>query len=168
MELRWTQEAAADLERIAITSSSTHRTMPSASCVRCEAPAALLMFPNRGRLGKKEGTRELVCHPCPTSWSTRFARTRSTLCASCTGRSSGRNPTTSPAGAIGCKAPRHPWHSRQRRQCRICNLQNLKGRGGFESHPLRFHTPSVTTLVAYLPERTLTGKPDVSSRFAGE
>ena len=40
-------------------------------------------------------------------------------------------------GAIGCKAPRHRWHLRQRRQCRICNLQNPKGRGGFESHPLR-------------------------------
>ena len=63
---------------------------------------------------------------------------RSASSASCTGRSSGRDRTTSPAGAIGCKAPRHRWHSRQRRQCRICNLQNLKGRVGFESHPLRF------------------------------
>ena len=30
-----------------------------------EAPATLLMFPNRGRLGKKEGTRELVMSPLP-------------------------------------------------------------------------------------------------------
>ena len=28
-----------------------------------DAPAALLTFPNRGRLGKKEGTRELVMWP---------------------------------------------------------------------------------------------------------
>ncbi len=30
-----------------------------------EAPATLLMFPNRGRPGKKEGTRELVRSPMP-------------------------------------------------------------------------------------------------------
>ena len=30
-----------------------------------EAPATLLTFPNRGRLGKKEGTRELVMSPLP-------------------------------------------------------------------------------------------------------
>ena len=30
-----------------------------------DAPAALLTFPNRGRLGKKEGTREFVLSPLP-------------------------------------------------------------------------------------------------------
>ena len=30
-----------------------------------DAPATLLMFPNRGRPGKKEGTRELVTSPLP-------------------------------------------------------------------------------------------------------
>jgi hypothetical protein len=30
-----------------------------------EAPATLLTFPNRGRPGKKEGTRELVMSPLP-------------------------------------------------------------------------------------------------------
>lgn len=43
-----------------------------------------------------------------------------------------------PAGATGCKGPRHRWHSRQHLQFRICNLRNLKGRVGFESHALRF------------------------------
>jgi len=30
-----------------------------------DAPAALLIFPHRGRPGKKEGTRELVLSPLP-------------------------------------------------------------------------------------------------------
>jgi toxin ParE1/3/4 len=30
-----------------------------------DAPARLLTFPNRGRPGKKEGTRELVMSPLP-------------------------------------------------------------------------------------------------------
>jgi toxin ParE1/3/4 len=30
-----------------------------------EAPGTLLTFPNRGRAGKKEGTRELVMSPLP-------------------------------------------------------------------------------------------------------
>ncbi len=30
-----------------------------------EASVTLLTFPNRGRLGKKEGTRELVMSPLP-------------------------------------------------------------------------------------------------------
>jgi toxin ParE1/3/4 len=66
MELRWTQEAAADLERI--TDYLFEHTPDHAErLVRAlyEAPATLLMFPNRGRLGKKEGTRELVMSPLP-------------------------------------------------------------------------------------------------------
>jgi toxin ParE1/3/4 len=30
-----------------------------------EAPATLQMFPNRGRLGRKQGTRELLMSPLP-------------------------------------------------------------------------------------------------------
>lgn len=64
MELRWTQEAAADLERIA-DYLFEHTPDRAERLVRAlhDAPATLLMFPNRGRLGKKEGTRELVSHP---------------------------------------------------------------------------------------------------------
>lgn len=66
MELRWTQEAAADLERIADyffeqTPNHAERLVRAVH----EAPATLLTFPNRGRLGKKEGTRELVMSPLP-------------------------------------------------------------------------------------------------------
>jgi toxin ParE1/3/4 len=66
MELRWTQEAAADLERIA-DYLFEHTPDRAERLVRAlyEAPATLLMFPNRGRPGKKEGTRELVMSSLP-------------------------------------------------------------------------------------------------------
>ena len=66
MELRWTQEAAADLERIA-EYLFEHTPERAERLVRAlyDAPATLLTFPNRGRLGKKEGTRELVMLPLP-------------------------------------------------------------------------------------------------------
>jgi toxin ParE1/3/4 len=66
MELRWTPEAAADLERIAdyLFDNASER---AADLVRrvYNAPFALLKFPYRGRLGKKHGTRELVLSPLP-------------------------------------------------------------------------------------------------------
>ena len=55
MELRWTREAAADLERIA---DYLFQHAP-------DRAADLLEFPHRGRPGKKEGTRELVLSPLP-------------------------------------------------------------------------------------------------------
>jgi toxin ParE1/3/4 len=61
MQLRWTEEAADDLERIA-DYLLTHTPDQAPELVRAvyDAPSALLTFPNRGRMGKKEGTRELV------------------------------------------------------------------------------------------------------------
>jgi toxin ParE1/3/4 len=64
-ELRWTQEIAADLERIAEYLFEHTPDVRSDSCALYEASGTLLMFPNRGRLGKKEGTRELVMAPLP-------------------------------------------------------------------------------------------------------
>ena len=66
MELRWTREAAADLERIA-DYLFQHVPDRAADLVRAvyDAPALLLEFPDRGRPGKKEGTRELVLSPLP-------------------------------------------------------------------------------------------------------
>lgn len=66
MDLRWTQEAAADLERIA--DYLFERTPERAErLVRAlyDAPASLLTLPKRGRPGKKEGTRELVMSTLP-------------------------------------------------------------------------------------------------------
>ena len=61
MELRWTEEAAADLEHITdyLFQNAPER---AAELVRgiYDAPAALPTFPYRGRACKKERTRELV------------------------------------------------------------------------------------------------------------
>lgn len=66
MRLRWTREAAADLEQIA-DYLLTHTPDRAYELVRTlyDAPSALLTFPNRGRPGKKEGTRELVLTRLP-------------------------------------------------------------------------------------------------------
>ena len=66
MQLRWTQEAANDLERIA-NYLLMHAPEHAAELIRhvYDAPTALLTFPNRGRPGKKDGTRELVLTPLP-------------------------------------------------------------------------------------------------------
>ena len=66
MELRWTQEVAADLERIAdylVAHTPERAARPRACAVRgAEHPAD---FPNFGRPGKKEDTRELMMSPLP-------------------------------------------------------------------------------------------------------
>ena len=66
MQLRWTEDAADDLERIA-DYLLTHTPDRAQELVRrvYDAPTTLLTFPNRGRPGKKEGTRELVLTPLP-------------------------------------------------------------------------------------------------------
>lgn len=134
MELRWTQEAAADLERIAdylFEHAPGHaKRLVSA---RYGATATLLTFPNRGRLVKKEGTRELVMSPLPYVVVYTVREDAVYSFASCTGRSSGRDGLRAMAGNAR-RQRRHLWQSRQRA---FCKLQTLKGLGGFESHPLR-------------------------------
>jgi toxin ParE1/3/4 len=68
MRLRWSEDAAGDLERITAYLFE-HIPERAAQLVReiYEAPAALLIFPYRGRPGKKEGTREFVLPGLPTS-----------------------------------------------------------------------------------------------------
>jgi toxin ParE1/3/4 len=66
MQLRWTTAAAGDLEGIAeyLFEKSPQN---AAQLIRkiYEAPAILRSYPNLGRPGKKEGTRELVIAPLP-------------------------------------------------------------------------------------------------------
>jgi plasmid stabilization system protein ParE len=70
MDLRWSQDAADDLERITdYLFENAPEHAPKLIRAIYDAPSALLTFPHRGRAGKKEGTRELVLTPCRTSWS---------------------------------------------------------------------------------------------------
>jgi addiction module RelE/StbE family toxin len=66
MRLRWTESAAADLERIA---DYLYEQTPfhAARLVRViyRAPEILLRSPLIGRSGRKPGTRELVMTPLP-------------------------------------------------------------------------------------------------------
>ncbi len=66
MRLRWTSAAADDLENIA--NYLFEKTPENAARLIREiydAPPTLKSFPNRGRAGKKEGTRELVMPSLP-------------------------------------------------------------------------------------------------------
>ena len=66
MQLRWTEEAANDLERIA-DYLRRHAPDRAPNLIRrvYDAPSTLLTLPDRGRPGKKDGTRELVLTPLP-------------------------------------------------------------------------------------------------------
>ena len=66
MRVRWTTDAADDLERICddIAASRPESARRVAQTV-VEGVAALQTFPNRGRTGRVEGTRELVFAPLP-------------------------------------------------------------------------------------------------------
>jgi len=66
MQLRWTEAAAADLERIA-EHLFIHAPDRAPVLIRSiyEAPRSLLSFSHRGRPGRKVGTRELVLSPLP-------------------------------------------------------------------------------------------------------
>jgi len=66
MELRWTEEAAADLERIAdYLFERTPTRAPSLMREIYNATATLVNFLDRGRPGRKKGTRELVVPSLP-------------------------------------------------------------------------------------------------------
>ena len=66
MRVRWSKSAADDLERIA-DYLLIHAPDQAADLVRAvyDAPSTLLTFPNRGRPGRKDETRELVLTPLP-------------------------------------------------------------------------------------------------------
>ena len=66
MRVRWTSDAAEDLERICddIAESRPDSARRVAQTI-VEGVGALHTFPNRGRPGRVEGTRELVFAPLP-------------------------------------------------------------------------------------------------------
>ena len=66
MQLRWTEEAAADLDAIAdylFEQTPVHARRIVLEIY--ESPEILTSFPLRGRLGRKPGTRELVLPSLP-------------------------------------------------------------------------------------------------------
>jgi addiction module RelE/StbE family toxin len=66
MQVRWTTAAASDLENIA--DYLFEKTPENAArLIReiCGAASGLRIYPNRGRPGKKSGTRELVLPALP-------------------------------------------------------------------------------------------------------
>lgn len=62
MEIRWSQRAAEDLERIQKDNPATVREIVKTLYEGCEA---LKVFPNRGRSGRMKGRRELVFSSLP-------------------------------------------------------------------------------------------------------
>jgi len=66
MLVRWTTDAADDLERICdyIAETSPDSARRVAKTI-VEGIASLHTFPHRGRLGRVQGTRELVFAPLP-------------------------------------------------------------------------------------------------------
>ena len=66
MQLRWTTAASDDLEVIAVyLFEKSPRNAAQIIRKIYEAPSSLKSYPNLGRPGKKEGTRELVLAPLP-------------------------------------------------------------------------------------------------------
>jgi plasmid stabilization system protein ParE len=102
MQLRWTEEAANDLERIAdyLLLHAPDRAEELLHRVY-DAPAALLNFPNRGRPGKREGTRELVLAVAVR------------CCVHSSGRCRVRGPHSPrcPAVALGGVGSSHRWQT---------------------------------------------------------
>jgi plasmid stabilization system protein ParE len=89
MRVRRTTDAADELERIRnyiaeATPDSARRTARTI----VDGIASLHTFPNRGRPGRVEGTREIVFTPLPFV-AVYDVRTRCAFCESCTARSSG-------------------------------------------------------------------------------
>ena len=66
MHVRWTTDAADDLERICdyVAETSPDAARRVAKTI-VEGVASLRTFPNRGRPGRVEGTREFVFVPLP-------------------------------------------------------------------------------------------------------
>ena len=66
MQIRWSAEAADDLESAIrlVLQDNPHNAQRVAQIIY-DRIAALTTFPNRGRAGRVEGTRELVIVPLP-------------------------------------------------------------------------------------------------------
>jgi toxin ParE1/3/4 len=66
MNIRWTAEAVANLENIClyISEDNSAAALKTVTSIY-ERIEELVVFPNRGRMGREPGTRELVLTPLP-------------------------------------------------------------------------------------------------------
>jgi toxin ParE1/3/4 len=66
MDIRWTPEASANLEHISlhIAEDSPEAALSTVRAI-FQRIENLVVFPRRGRIGREEGTRELVVPPLP-------------------------------------------------------------------------------------------------------
>jgi len=66
MNIRWTEEATANLEHISlyIAEDNPEAALQTVNTIY-ERIEQLRDFPNRGRIGREKGTRELVLAPLP-------------------------------------------------------------------------------------------------------
>ena len=66
MQIRWTYAAAEDLEHIKEYLTEHHPQLAQSTVLELyETICSLKTSPRRGRLGREEGTRELVLPPLP-------------------------------------------------------------------------------------------------------
>jgi len=66
MRIRWTQAAAADLAQIKEYLLEHHPELAQSTVRRLyDSIRSLKLMPHRGRIGRQEGTRELVGTPLP-------------------------------------------------------------------------------------------------------
>ena len=66
MDIRWTTEASSNLEQISlrIAEDKPEAALKTVGAI-FERIEQLVSFPRRGRIGREEGTRELVLSPLP-------------------------------------------------------------------------------------------------------
>jgi plasmid stabilization system protein ParE len=90
MQLRWSEEAANDLERITnYLLKETPQNAPEPVRAIYQAPSALLTFPRRGRPGKRRTRGNSFWLLCSTSWFIESRVMLSTFYAYFTGRRNG-------------------------------------------------------------------------------
>ena len=91
MRVRWTSDAADDLERIVdYIAEDRPETARRIALEIVQSVDALDTFPNRGRLGRVEGTRSLCSSLFRSSQFTKSANKRCGCSEYCTVRSNGR------------------------------------------------------------------------------
>src|ERR1039458_10839594 len=85
MKIRWTTWASSNLEQISLfIAEDKPEAAPKTVGAIFERIEQLVSFPRRGRIGREEGTRELVVFPLPYVAVYRVKESTSRFCTSAT------------------------------------------------------------------------------------